>query len=596
MNKRAYLSSLVGCLLLLVALAFNLSPSTAAPEQVQGAPTLVPPTLVPTIDAGMTDVLLSTSGVAGIQDRGVVRVGILFNAPPFGELSIRGDVIGYDADLARSLAELWGIELQLVQVTRQTAIEMLYSGEVDLLIAAQVHSRAMDMQVEFSQTYHIGRQVMMVRADDPAAAPTDFGQPGNPRRIGVVLRSPGEAALQAWQSRTGLQPEVTSYYSLDQALTALLTYQVDAVVESRTRLSRAILQPDAVRILDEPVAQEPYAVVVRRQDAPLRDLVNRSLQYLVNNGRMAELHNAYFPETTYPTETLTVWANIGDSAPQPAQFPTTITYPTSNTVPRLQAERVLRVTGIPEIPPDATESERRLANFYTALVNELANRWEVSIQLVPGTGDAALEAVHSGMADLAAGVLPDWNWADRVDFTEPYLLHGFRLLVRSGDGVENLTGLRGETIAVLADDAGARETLIALADDVDVSIDIATLAREEDAAFAMLSDEANPSVEAVFGDSLRLQPHLEANPDTLRYAIRCDLCEPWYSRYYLVFAVPDNDLDFRLLVDYTLQETVLDGSFATLSAPVMLPNENPLFDIWPGSNSFLGFMLLRRAG
>src|SRR5690349_8779933 len=88
--------------------------------QQQPAPTLVPPTLVPTQDAGIFDTIPTESSVARIVRDGVVRVGILYNEIPFGLLNIRGEVSGYDADLARSMAEQWGVEVEFVQVTRQT--------------------------------------------------------------------------------------------------------------------------------------------------------------------------------------------------------------------------------------------------------------------------------------------------------------------------------------------------------------------------------------------------------------------------------------------------------------------------------------------
>jgi hypothetical protein len=55
--------------------------------------------------------------------------------------------------------------------------------------------------------------------------------------------------------------------------------------------------------------------------------------------------------------------------------------------------------------------------------------------------------------------------------------------------------------------------------------------------------------------------------------------------------VPRNDLDFRLLVEYTLQELVKDGTLGTLLHPVMLPDEIPAFDVWPGPSEYFGMSL-----
>jgi hypothetical protein len=60
-------------------------------------------------------------------------------------------------------------------------------------------------------------------------------------------------------------------------------------------------------------------------------------------------------------------------------------------------------------------------------------------------------------------------------------------------------------------------------------------------------------------------------------------------------AVPRNDIDFRLLVEYTLQEMILDGTLQSTVAPVLRPQDVPRYDVWPGAFEYMGFNL-RRAG
>src|SRR5690606_26109595 len=190
-----------------------------------------------------------------------VRVGILYNAAPFGLLNIRGEVAGFDADLTRSMAEAWGVEIEFVQVTRQTALDMLLNGQVDMLAAALVHSRALDEEVEFSHTYYQGSQAVMVRGDDGASVLSHLAE----RRLGVVIGTTSQEAVEAWRSRAGVNVTVQTYFTLEQGMVALVNQEIDGLVGSRYRL-REILQPDVTKILDEPIAPEPYAIAIRRQD------------------------------------------------------------------------------------------------------------------------------------------------------------------------------------------------------------------------------------------------------------------------------------------------------------------------------------------
>jgi ABC-type amino acid transport substrate-binding protein len=548
-------------------------------------PTLVPPTPVPTRDAGLDDALAAESALARIRAEGVVRVGTLFNAPPFGLLNIRGEVAGFDADLARSMAALWDVEVEFVQVTRQTAFDMLRSGTVDLLAAALVHERDHDALAEFSHTYYRGSQAMLVRVDDGAVAPAEMAG----RRVGAVIGTRAERAVNSWRLRTGIDVAVQTFLTLDQAYVALVSGEIDGLVASRYRL-RDILQPEQARLLDEEIMPEPYAIAVRRQDVGLRNLVNRSLQFLAQNGRLNEIYGANFPGSSYPAGLIPVWQNLGDDAPRPEQFDPAIRYPTQPVVPRLQGGGALRVAGLSEPPPDAVASEARFYALNRALADALAARWGVPVEYVPDSAANALELVAGGAADLAVGVELDWNWADQVDFAGPYLLHGDRMLVRRNSSIESFNDLRGgRWVGIFASEPGSADQVNQLAESVNSAVNIYTMVREQDVHLYLLEEE---NADVAFGDSLKLIPHVQAYPDDLRLTARCPGCDPWYTRIYTGIATPQNDIDFRLLVEYTLQEMMTDGSLADLLAPVMLAEDVPQFDIWPGPASYLGFNLV----
>ncbi|MCU0475363.1 MAG: transporter substrate-binding domain-containing protein, partial [Anaerolineae bacterium] len=223
-----------------VLLSLLLQPASAQ----NAAPTLVPPTPVPYDTSAQTEAALSQSGLARILETGRVRIGVLYTEPAFGQFTERGEVRGYDADLARAMAEVWGVELRLRQVTRQTALEMLNNSEVDLLLAAMVHRRDLTDEVEFSQTYYQSAEAVMVRSDDPAQTLADLAG----RRLGVVLGTPSEVALRDWAARTGFTGSIETFVTNDRMYGALGGGSVDGIVAPRHRLKQlAALEPEARR-------------------------------------------------------------------------------------------------------------------------------------------------------------------------------------------------------------------------------------------------------------------------------------------------------------------------------------------------------------
>jgi ABC-type amino acid transport substrate-binding protein len=496
-------------------------------------------------------------------------------------------VFGFDADLARSMAQAWGLGesgVQFIQVTRQTAVDMLTSGRVDMLAAALVHRRELDTHIEFSQTYYPAYQAVVVRSGDGATELAHFAD----RRIGVVMGTPSETAVAEWQSRAGYSFLVKRYVTLELAIAALNADEVDGVVENVIRLERAISSaPENYRIVDARVMPEPIAIGVRRQDVRFRNLINRTLQYLFQTGRLDQIHRDHFNGTDYPAAGFDVWANVGD-APRADAQPLDIPYPSSYALARLQNTGQVRVAGVRELSSDAPESQRRADALNRGLINALARRWNTTVVYVPTYGDP-IDQVVSRSADLAVGVAPDWNYADRVDFTSPYLMHGLRLMIRANSPIRGFDDLRGRFIGIFQDESYAREVVLQEARRVNAIIDdFFTITREQDAAFVMLVEN---NVDIVFGDSLKLMAHVQAQPNELRLLSRSDGSGIWYTRNFVGLAVPINDIDFRLLVEYTLQELARDGELQALLEPVLPPADMLTFEIWPGSRNFFGFQL-----
>ncbi len=226
-------------------------------------PTLVVPTLVPPLtSAEPVDVLLSESAIADIIASGLFRVGVLYNDPPFSEFTLAGELRGFDVDLLRKIAAVWGSEIEFVQVTRLNALDRLNSDAVHAVASAFVHYRDLDATLEFSQTYLRGKQALMVSFESPYAVPADASD----QTIGFVLGTRTEKALDIWSNRLGKALTLQSFLTLDRAAAALSRAEIAGLVAEEQALMRVTADSDdRVKILDEPVVSESHAFAVRRQ-------------------------------------------------------------------------------------------------------------------------------------------------------------------------------------------------------------------------------------------------------------------------------------------------------------------------------------------
>jgi len=77
-------------------------------------------------------------------------IGIPFNIPPFSQITDTGDQEGFEADLAEAIAQDWGADLILRQVTRESARELLRTGQIDLLMGRVLLNRDDITDVDYS--------------------------------------------------------------------------------------------------------------------------------------------------------------------------------------------------------------------------------------------------------------------------------------------------------------------------------------------------------------------------------------------------------------------------------------------------------------
>jgi len=70
-----------------------------------------------------------------IRARGRLRVGYLSNALPFAFFNQRGDLVGYDIELAHQLASELRVDLEFVPVTREQLADDLARGYCDIVMS-----------------------------------------------------------------------------------------------------------------------------------------------------------------------------------------------------------------------------------------------------------------------------------------------------------------------------------------------------------------------------------------------------------------------------------------------------------------------------
>ncbi len=104
----------------------------------------------------------SDSDVAYIQDKGTLVVGIT-NFEPMDYQNEKGEWIGFDADMAKLVAEKLGVEAQFVEIDWDTKIMELDSKSIDVVWNGMTLTDEVTSSMECTNPYCNNAQVIVVQ-------------------------------------------------------------------------------------------------------------------------------------------------------------------------------------------------------------------------------------------------------------------------------------------------------------------------------------------------------------------------------------------------------------------------------------------------
>ena len=251
----------------------------------------------------LPDIDLDSSKVETIRNgTDLLQVGVRGDFAPFG-FKPDGALAGFDIDIAREFASRWygaPKAIQLIEVTAKTRIPKLIAHEIDFILAGMTHKIEREDLVDFSQTYFLDGQQMLVRSD------RDLNLPVSQATIGTLEGSTADenrSRIRAELFRSfGIGDDLTfqRFTTTDQALRALRRGDIYAFVSDGSVLAyHAQLNPELV-VSGGAFSREPYGIGVPKYDADFRQLINYTLQEMQRDGTYANLYCKWFGSNDEP--------------------------------------------------------------------------------------------------------------------------------------------------------------------------------------------------------------------------------------------------------------------------------------------------------
>lgn len=236
--------------------------------------------------------LLALTGLASAE---TLKMGTNAAFPPYEYYDDEtGEIVGIDAEVAAAIAEKLGYDdFEIVDMDFDALIPSVSSGKVDVVLAGMTVTEERQQNVDFTESYATGVQVVIVPEDSEITSVDDLFAEGANHKIGVQQGTTGDLYCTGDIQDAGLGT-VEPYKTGADAILALTSGKVDCVVIDNEPAKNYVAANEGLKILETEYITEDYAIALAK-GSELTEQINTALEELIADGTVGEIIAKYIP-------------------------------------------------------------------------------------------------------------------------------------------------------------------------------------------------------------------------------------------------------------------------------------------------------------
>lgn len=239
-------------------------------------------------------VFLVFTGQVVAEDK-VLRIGTEGAYPPFNFVDDKGQLSGFDVDIAKALCSEMKVQCEFVAVPWVEIIDDLEAGKFDLMVASMAYTEERAKRIAFSDPYYRSHAVFV----GDAKKFHDI----SPEALTGARIAAGEGTMHADYLRKVYAAKNMILITKDQpeAQAALKDGKVDLILADAIDLMSFLDASDDARFefIGDPVTndllQSTSHITARKSDPALLEDVNAALKRIRLSGVYDTVNDKYFP-------------------------------------------------------------------------------------------------------------------------------------------------------------------------------------------------------------------------------------------------------------------------------------------------------------
>ncbi len=192
------------------------------------------------------------------------------------------------------------LEVKYQPVTSQNRIPLVQNGTVDIECGSTTNNATRQKDVSFANTTFVEEVRIATKANSGIKSVADLGG----KTVATTTGTTSVQTLRKNKRASGL--EFKDVFGKDHADSFLLleSGRADVFVMDGSLLAGLIARsknPAEYKIVGEALSVEPIAIMVRKDDAELLKIVNKTIATMTKSGEIYKLYDKWFLQPTPPT-------------------------------------------------------------------------------------------------------------------------------------------------------------------------------------------------------------------------------------------------------------------------------------------------------
>jgi ABC-type amino acid transport/signal transduction systems, periplasmic component/domain len=226
-----------------------------------------------------------------IKQKGTFVLGLDSAFPPMGFEDEKGNIVGFDIDVAQEVSKKLGVTLKTQPIDWNAKEQELSTGKIDCIWNGFSVNDERQKNLTLTEPYMDNHMAIVVLNNSGIKTLADL----KGKKLGL---QGGSSAADALDSKDDFKKSLGKVVEFKDNLTALMDLEakgVDAVL-----MDDVVANYDITKnkknfvILNETLATEEYAIGLRKGEVQLKDGIEKALKELKADGTLTKISNKWF--------------------------------------------------------------------------------------------------------------------------------------------------------------------------------------------------------------------------------------------------------------------------------------------------------------